>query len=184
MTEKGCARIFWSCRYIEFGQVGMQNIGNKGALEYFGRVSTQILRNARVGHYGWNVLDVTCSLKFQFIEPCSICIHFNELCSMYILLNEQKSGSSKLVHLESGSLKSVHQKSGSLKSVHWKPCSEQCPFSQCLICSWLVREGCVASAILKWRYLILRNLFKSVCLNHIFSFPCLRLRSIWYVLIC
>ncbi len=45
-------RIFWSTSYVEFegkeggpvleyhSQVGTQNLGNKGALEYFGRLVT------------------------------------------------------------------------------------------------------------------------------------------------
>jgi hypothetical protein len=36
--ERGCARMCWSSRYAD-------------------------LREARERHYGWNVLDITCSLN-------------------------------------------------------------------------------------------------------------------------
>ena len=79
------------------------------------------------------------------------------------------------VHQKSGSLKSVHLDSSSSKSVHWKLCSEQCLFTQSLICGWPAQEHYVAPVIINWRYLIITNLFKSVCLNHIFAFLCLHL---------
>jgi hypothetical protein len=57
LRERGCARVFWSSRYVEcdgkegvleyYSQVGTQNIGNKGALECFRRVSTWNLRERR-----------------------------------------------------------------------------------------------------------------------------------------
>jgi hypothetical protein len=80
-----------------------------------------------------------------------------------------KSSSSKWVHLESGTWKWVHQKSGSLKSVNWKPCSDQCPLSKAKFAAGRRAADYVAHAILKWRYLIATNLFKSVFLNHNFS---------------
>ncbi len=93
----------------------------------------------------------------------------------------RKSSSSKLVHLESGSSKSVHQKSGSLTTVFVAMC-----IYPKLNLQLAGEGGFVAPAIIKWCYLIVKNLFKSVCLYHSFSFPVCAFggfTSILYVLV-
>ena len=125
--------------------------------------------------YGWNVLGKTCSLKFRFLER-SIKIQFNEASSLkiwFIIICSSriwfiKIGSSKICFIGIGSLETVFR----AMSIYPK---FNLSFTLSLICGWPVREHYVAPAIINWRYVIVSNLFKSVCLNHIFSLPCLHL---------
>ena len=68
--------MFWLSKYAELRE--------EGALEYFCQVGTRILRETRVHHYGWNVLDKICSLKFRFNEPCSLKMWFIDISSSRI----------------------------------------------------------------------------------------------------
>ena len=81
---------------------------------------------------------------FRFNEPCSSKIWFIKI------------GSSKIWFIEIGSLKTVF----SAMSIYPK-----------LNLQLAGVGGFFVPAIIKWRYLIVTNRFKSVCLNHRISFP-------------
>ena len=98
----------------------------------------------------------------------------------------KNSSSLNRVHYISGSMNCVHRKSSSSKSVHLESGSSKIWFIEIGSLKTVFRAmsiypklnlqlagagGFVAPAIIKWRYLIVKNLFKSVCLNHSFSFP-------------
>ena len=60
-----------------------------GVVEYFSPLGTQNLSKARVHHYGWNVLDITCLL---IIEEQHKRLHFRSaVCTLLYLANNTRA---------------------------------------------------------------------------------------------
>ena len=68
-------------------------------LEYICQVGTQNLNRAGVHHYGWNVLDITCSLKIPVHWTCLLYICFIKIGSSRSNLVHQDCFIKNLVHL-------------------------------------------------------------------------------------
>ncbi len=141
--KEGCATIFFLIRYVEFREQGCARIYQSSRYAEF--------------EQSWGApLWVECFGHYLFTKSfSSLNLFIIYLLHQHLFIQKQ-SGSSRLFHQKSGSLKTVFR----AISIYPK-----------LNLQLADTGGFVAPAIIKWRYLIVTNLFKSVCLDHSFSFP-------------